>query len=66
MVVTEKIIASAGLSDHEKKVARVFFKLPTAGSRTQKWVEALSEKGYNQLLKSSKRKLRKIIKGAGN
>jgi len=60
--VTEKIIAKAGLSKQEKKVARVHFDLPAAGQRTKKWVEALSNKKSEQLLFSAQEKIQQILK----
>lgn len=55
--ITERIIARADLSKEEKKVARVFFKLSTAGPRTRKWVKALSYKKHEQLLLSLREKI---------
>jgi len=57
--VTERIIAKAGLSKEEKKVARVYFDLPAAGPRTKKQVEALSGKKREQLLLSAQEKIYK-------
>jgi len=57
MKVTEQIIAKANLSNKEKKVARVFHGLSSAGPRTEKWVEALRRETRAELLDSAQEKI---------
>jgi len=65
MIVTEKMIASAGLSPDEAKLVRYRYNLPSAGEKTRNWISNLSDGKYDQLLKSSEEKLR-ATNGAGN
>lgn len=69
--ITEKFLAKANLTDQEKKVARVEFKLETAGKRTKYWVEHLSERKHSKILANAQSKIYKALKaerakGAGN
>ncbi len=64
MEITERIIALAGFSPEEAKVVRYRYGLSSAGKKTRKWIVALSQKKYDQLLDSSERKLERITKGA--
>lgn len=66
--ITERIIGQANLSPEEARVARVKFGLPTAGQRTQGWVEALSGEKRTQILSNVQQKIRQILKmqRAGN
>lgn len=58
--VTEQIIAKAGLTKDEAKVARFFHNLPSAGGRTKHWVSALSSRKRLRLLESAERKIREM------
>ena len=60
-VVTERLIAKSGLSTEEAKVIRTFYRIKTAGKRTKRWVEGLSNQKYHFLLKSGQEKIRRIL-----
>ncbi len=57
MEITEKTIGLAGLTSGEVRVARVFYNLETAGPKTKKWVEKLSEAKRCRFLDSAQKKL---------
>jgi len=59
--ITESLIARAGLTPEEAKVARVLYELKTAGKRTKRWVENLPARKYNSLLESGQRKIKKAL-----
>lgn len=64
MKITERIIGKAKLSSEEEKVARVFYKLPTAGKGTRKWVESnINPIKRSRLLESARDKIQKVLDG---
>ena len=59
--VTEKIIAKAGLSPDEQKVARQYYKLSSAGKKTKRWLENVPDGKRHTLLRSAKQKIQKAL-----
>lgn len=61
----ESIIAKTGLSEEEKKVARVYYDSKSAGKKTKFWVSHLSAERHVQLLASAQQKVEPFLnKGA--
>ena len=61
MEVTEKIIAKAGLTNEEAKIIRSIHDLPTAGIKTENWINNLSADKYDSLRASAEEKLRDAL-----
>ena len=55
--ITERVIANSGLTREEKKVARHYFNLPSAGKRTHRWAESLRQERYIKILDSARSKI---------
>ena len=62
----ESIIAKAGLSEEEKKVARVYYGSKSAGKNTRFWVEHISAQRHMQLLKNVQQKVEPFLNKGAN
>jgi len=61
MKVTEQMIAKTDLTNEEKKIIRFLYDLPSAGDKTEKWINNLGQKKYDSLRASAEEKLSNIV-----